>query len=185
MDTIKINVASVIVASILASMGIIENNTPLLIAAIIISPIGAILNNLSKDIISGRISGITLNISLLIFTILCAVIIGLIAGYVVPNLNEFEIKNYFNSGFMYHALVGLMLGIYMAYSTSLKSDEHLASPLIGVAIAVTLLPPLTDIGLRLSQKTLANDRIWKDLKITVVNATSFTLGAIVTNYIMS
>ena len=52
---LNITVTSTIVGSILAALGIMQNDVYLLMAAIIISPIGFVLNETSKDIINGRI----------------------------------------------------------------------------------------------------------------------------------
>ena len=184
MSESKIILASVIVGSILSVMGIIEDNVYLIMAAIIISPIGAILNNISKEMVAGNLSASSWNVALLIITILLTIGIGFIGGKIAPNLSEYKIKVYTNAGFIYHALIGTLLGFYMAYITSLDKANSLAVPIVGVSIAITLMPPLADVGLRWSQSSLSDQRIWTDMKISAINAGSFFLSALLTNYLM-
>ena len=115
----RIILASVIVGSILSVMGIIEDDIYLIMAAIIISPIGAILNNITMEMVSGKLSSSSWHISLLILTILLTVVIGFVGGKIAPKLSEYQIKVYSNASFIYHALIGIMLGIYTAYITNI------------------------------------------------------------------
>jgi len=49
---------------------------------------------------------------------------------------------------------------------------------MGVSIAITLLPPLVDMGLRLGASQLRDEHVWSDLKISAINASSFVFGEV-------
>ena len=70
----QVTIVSIIISSIMASVGIAYNDTYLILASVIFSPVGGILNKLSKNIATGNMSKSVKNTSLLILTILCAII---------------------------------------------------------------------------------------------------------------
>ena len=75
--------------------------------------------------------------------------------------------------------------MYTAYITSVKDPGLIELPLVGVAVAITLLPPLVDMGLRLGQEHLDRKMIWSDFQISMINSSSFLAGAMGVNYLMS
>ena len=185
MSDIDITITSTIVGSILAALGIIQNDVYMLMAAIIISPIGFVLNDMSKDIINHRVNRSAINAAILIFIIMCAILVGFIFAKTGPTLSDDAIRRFSNTNVAYNGLIGLMLGMYTAYITSVKDPGSIELPLVGVAIAITLLPPLVDVGLRYGQSGLSQDMIPKDIKIVALNAISFLFGAAGVNYMMS
>ena len=183
---IKVRILSVIVGSILSALGIINNDVYLIIAAIVISPIATILNDLSKDIITFRRNKSIINISLLLLIVMCAIAVGIAFGKMADELSEDVIKQFKHQGLLFNSFIGLILGMFTAYIRSFDDikDISIESQLVGIGVAITLLPPIVDIGLRLGQESLDNGSIKDDLKISLTNGGSFLIGAIVINYFL-
>ena len=183
---LNITITSSIVGSILAALGIMSNDVTLLIPAMIIAPFGFVLNEASKDIINYRLSHSLVNIILFIFMIMFAILVGFIfSKYNSEKLEEDRIKRFTNTNMKYHILIGLMLGSYTAYVTSVKDPGSIELLLWGVGIAISLLPPFVDVGIRMGQPSLDKSMIKSDYKIGMANCISFLVGAMGINYWMS
>jgi hypothetical protein len=181
---LKVRLLSVIVGSVLSALGIIKNDVFLIIAAIVISPIGAILNDLAKDIMLRKVKKSAINLSLLVLIVLCAIVIGYAFGKMSDELSEDIIRQFTSTGYFFNAFIGFMLGMFTAYITYYNQipDISIETQLVGIGVAITLLPPLVDMGLRFGQKTLSNKLILRDFKISIINAGSFLIGAMIINH---
>lgn len=186
----KIILSSVLIASILSLIGIIRNDNFLLLAGIIVSPMAIILNNVAKDMVMSNSS--YENLIILITSIVMAVVVGFIGGktakYIESDIDESKIKVYRNTNFEYHSFLAFILGVFMVYLMSFNEPNLIIGTLVGISIVVILLVPLVDVGLRLSywyNDELENDQIWSDLKIVGINAGSFFIASLLSNYFLS
>jgi uncharacterized membrane protein len=175
MNTIII---STIVGSILAGFGILKNDTFLLLGAIIISPLGEIITRIGSHLAKLNINGLEKDTKLLALTVVLPIIIGMLFGK-FSKTSENKVKHYpmFKDYSAVYIVVAFVLGGYVAYLTVAHNIEKVNVPFVGVAIAITILPPLVDIGFRITHPYLKNSLIWNDIKIVLANMLPSIAGA--------
>lgn len=142
-----------ILATLIVTPGLLLDNVSVIIGGMILAPLLIPLLSLSLSLVSGNTTGFVRSFKILIFsiiiTILTAAALTLVlaeAGLVVNWIPE-----RINTG----------LYIFIAFCSGIAASfawvkENLTSSVAGVAVAVSLLPPLcaVGIGLALSQETL-------------------------------
>jgi hypothetical protein len=177
-------IVSTTMASILAAYVIIKDDISLLIAAMIVSPISGIINKTTIDVIESNYQIAASDIYLLFLTILCAIVVGFMIGLGHTDLSGNRIKRFSDTDMGYYVIIGLTLGMFNAYILNMLKDTNTAINLVGISIAITLLPPMVDMGLRLGQPSLQNSIILNDFHIIVANVLSFAAGSFGVNYFM-
>jgi len=146
-----------------------------------VSPIASILNDFAENLM--RLSPKAfLDVALVALMVICAIVVGIVFAHVLNDkIRERTIKHYTETSVMYNAGIGLMLGSFTAYLQTTRNID-ITSQLLGVSIAITLLPPLVDMGLRLGASQLRDEHVWSDLKISAINASSFVFGAVLVKF---
>ena len=137
------------IASTLASLGLILNNTAIIIGAMLVAPLVTPFFGFSLYIILINLKGLSKSfLSILTGTIL-SIIISLLIGYLITFIDGKEI--FINNEIIFRTkpnllyfLVALFSGLAGAYA---YSRPNLMSRIIGVAISATIIPPLALIGL--------------------------------------
>ncbi|MHB1355394.1 MAG: TIGR00341 family protein [Anaerolineae bacterium] len=136
----------IILASAVASFGLLLNNVAVIIGGMIIAPLMSPIMGLSLGIIHGDRRLIRTTLVSTMLGILLAVITSLVCGLVVPNhLVTAEMYARGNPSLLDLA-VALVAGIAAAYA---NARREVSSALPGVAVAVSLVPPLATVGLAL------------------------------------
>lgn len=185
MSQTSIRILSLIVGAVLATFGLIKNDLLLIIPAIIISPIGAVLNDIAYHSVYLQIYGILFNLMMLVVMGVVSFLIGIKLGK-VQKIDKAHLRKYeeFEKSGWLHAGLGVMLGMFTAYLVTVAKDSNSIIPqMVGIGIAITLLPPIVDMGLRLGQPSLDNWVILNDLKIVSTNIATFILGAGAIHYL--
>ncbi|MHA1916868.1 MAG: TIGR00341 family protein [Candidatus Ranarchaeia archaeon] len=162
----------IIIASILSNIGLLLNSPTLIIASMILSPLlGPILaisfGSITKDkkIIINGLKGQFIGV---ILGFLSGIIMGFALHLVNPTFqvtNEMAVRA-FPTGL--DLLIALCAGIGVGFSVT----GSIQSALVGVAIAVALLPPLTNSGLAFSLQFFdlgIGSLILAAMNITIIN----------------
>ncbi len=137
----------VMLSTIVAAIGLIENNVAVVIGAMVIAPLLGPNLALSLGTTLGDIDMVKQSILTLMAGITLAVLLSAGIGYFWQiDLNSPELMSRTVAGF---DTVALALASGAAGALSLTTG--LSSTLVGVMVAVALLPPAATIGLMLSQ----------------------------------
>jgi uncharacterized hydrophobic protein (TIGR00271 family) len=177
-----------IIACIMAAIGLDINSSTMVIASMIISPLSAPILTFIKNIFNKKYNNLNLLYELLIF-IFISILLGFIYGkfnvYNVPiektiNNNNEEIESrsngkYYLQAFLFAVISGL--AIYLSFNKIKKSYNLLN--LIGVGIGASLLPPLVNSGILLSRHTeIDNIKAFYSFKLSIINIIGLITGII-------
>ena len=132
-------------ATFIVTIGMIKNNIPLIIGGMLVAPLlSPILSiSLSITILNWK----TFLRSMIIFTLsaIFACLTAALIGAIIPfKINEIDLVNSLKEIDLSSFLISIAAGIAASFTWAKK---ELNSALSGVAIAVTLLPPLSVMGL--------------------------------------
>lgn len=137
----------VILSTIVAAIGLIENNVAIVIGAMVIAPLLGPNLALSLGTALGDIFLVRKSIQTLVTGILLAVILSAIIGSLWTNTLE-------SPELMSRTVAGLdsaILALASGAAAALSLTTGLSSVLVGVMVAVALLPPAATLGIMLGQ----------------------------------
>lgn len=136
----------IILSCIIATNGLIMDSTAVIIGAMIVAPLMTPILAFSLGVIWGDLKLIKTSIQSIIKGTLLAVVISAAIAYLVP-LPEYsqEILSR-TKPTLYDIIVAIASGIVGAYG---YANKRISSTLVGIAIAVALMPPLCTIGIGL------------------------------------
>lgn len=161
-----------ILSTIVAALGLIENQIPAVIAAMVIAPMLEPNLALALAVVLGDsrlvIKSIKTNIIGIILCLMLSMIIGFIWPYKINNITL--LFQHSNVGY---SVIALALASGAAAALSLTS--RLSSALVGVMVAVSLLPPLVTTGILLGSKAYYQ-AVWSAILFSI-NIVSINLSA--------
>ena len=161
-------------SSIVVASGMILNNVIIIIGGMLIAPFLAPLLVIGLGISLGQLEAIKSASILLLKSILVVVLISFALGIMFGSPQEFSIiKGTFNSVLVYF-IVAFFSGIAAAFAWARKETSEI---LPGVAVAVSLVPPLSMIGIGLSSLKLSALRF--SSLIFIFNLIGIVLGSMV------
>lgn len=139
-----------LVASVLAGLGLVSNSSAVIIASMLVSPImgpvvGMAYGTTILDLKTIKISLITETTSL-IFCIFMGCIIGLITGP-TQLANDWPTAEMATRGTWSNFLVGLPVAFFSGLGVAVGLLDENTSSLVGVAISASLLPPAVNAGI--------------------------------------
>ena len=140
----------VFLSTVVASIGLIENNVAVIIGAMVIAPLLAPNLALSLGTALGDINLVKKAINTLAVGILIAVALAVIIGFVWP-------VQIYSPEILSRTVVGwesIALALASGAAAALSLSTGLSSVLVGVMVAVALLPPAATLGIMLGQGNL-------------------------------
>ena len=148
-------VALLVVASILACIGLVENSSVILVASMLVSPImGPILAGVFGTAISDkqlRNGGIVHEVISLGMCIAVGFILGLIGSpfieYGQYAIEKWPTEEMVNRGDLRSLYVGVAIAIPSGAGVAISVLEDNTASMVGVAISASLLPPAVNAGL--------------------------------------
>ncbi len=138
-------------ASVIASMGVITDSTAVVIGAMLIAPLMTPLMATSMSLIMGWPRRLRTSALIALLGIGLAILIGLFLGAIVPAVIDTETNSQIlarSSPTTLDLITALAAGAAGAYGLS---RPDVSDSLPGVAIAISLVPPLTVVGIAYSQ----------------------------------
>lgn len=133
----------VVAASIIATLGLLLNSSPIIIGAMLISPIMKPIIGMSFSITTGNSKLFSQSIKSIIFGSLFAVVISVLIALIVPTRALTSEIMSRSQPTVIDLIIALASGAAGAYMLLNKNDLNV---LPGVAIATALLPPLCVVG---------------------------------------
>ncbi|MFC3678768.1 TIGR00341 family protein [Bacterioplanoides pacificum] len=133
----------VFLSTIVAAIGLLENNVAVIIGAMVIAPLLGPNLALSLSTTLGQINGVLSAARTLIVGITTALLISLLIALFYPNIHFTEELLARTSV----GLDGLALALASGTAAALSIMTGVSSVLVGVMVAVALLPPTVTIGI--------------------------------------
>ena len=134
-------------AILLAVGAILTDSIPVLIASMIVAPLASPILALGLGITSGRWKIIGRALALLALSSIIALLVAMGTAILLKNDRVPDILISFNSSRTIAVLVAVVSGVIAAYGTMRPKVNSAAT---GVAIAVSLMPPLVATGIGLA-----------------------------------
>jgi uncharacterized hydrophobic protein (TIGR00271 family) len=136
----------IILSSVIASAGLIQGSTAAVIGAMIVAPLMTPILSFAIAILWGDLSLIRTSVSSIVRGTLIAVVISAVIARLIPfTAYSTEIMARTKPS-LYDIIVALAAGIVGAYG---YANRKVSSTIVGIAIAVALVPPLCTIGIGL------------------------------------
>ena len=138
-------------ASIIASMGVITDSTAVVIGAMLIAPLMTPLMGMAISLVMGWPHRLARSASVALVGIVLAIGIGVIIGLVAPAVIDTNTNSQIlarSSPTILDLITALAAGCAGAYGLS---RPDVSDSLPGVAIAISLVPPLSVVGIAYSQ----------------------------------
>ncbi|NLG49967.1 MAG: DUF389 domain-containing protein, partial [Chloroflexi bacterium] len=137
-------------ATIIASLGLQLNSPSIVIAAMLMAPLMATLMGIGLGIVQGDLSLLRIGLRSFFSGALMVLLVSTLVGLVLPLEEVTDVMLSFSQPTLYDLGVALVAGIAAGYT---NSRREVATALPGVAIAVTLVPPLSTAGISISMGT--------------------------------
>ncbi len=138
-------------ASVIASMGVITDSTAVVIGAMLIAPLMTPLMGMAISLVMGWPNRLARSTAQAALGIAIAILVGLVLGLIVPTVIDTSANTQIlsrTSPTMLDLIVAVAAGAAGAYALS---RPDVSDSLPGVAIAISLVPPLTVVGISYSQ----------------------------------
>jgi len=164
-----------VLSTFIVAAGLIKNNLILIIGGMMVTPLlSPILSiSLSITILNAKvfIRSILVFIISALVALLVSMFIGLVSNFDIANIQILEIMHSLDAATI---LIPIAAGAAASFTWAKK---ELNSSLSGVAVTVTLLPPLTAMGLALAVK---NHQIFiNSLNIYLLNVSGIIIGSLI------
>ncbi len=133
-----------VLSCIIATIGLILGSTATIIGAMIVAPLMTPILAFSLGVIRGDLPIIRISLSSIFKGVFWALVISSFLAYIIPITNySGEILSRTKPSLL-DIIVALASGIVGAYG---YANQRISNSLIGIAIAVALMPPLCTIGI--------------------------------------
>ncbi len=164
-----------IVSTLLATVGLFQNSTPVIIGAMILAPLMSPIVSFSMGVVRSQSDLMQSSFVTILFGVAASLLFAALFTTAVPFkelTSQMQMRLHPN---LFDMFVAIFSGIAAAYA---NSKEQVAKSLAGVAIAVALVPPLAVTGIGIG---------WMDFEIIgssfllfVTNFVGITMAASVT-----
>ena len=169
----------VILSALIVTLGLARDNVVLLIGGMLVAPIlsSVLAISLGLIILNGRVvfRSIRILFTSIILSVLVSFFIGAITYY---DIRSISLINYMEVS-VYTFVVALVAGTAASYTWS---KPNLNSTLPGIAITVTLIPPMSAIGLALASLDYAV--AWKATEVLFLNILGIVLASLAVFFFM-
>lgn len=135
-----------VLSAVIATGGILNDSTASVIGAMIVAPLGAPIMGIALAVVVGRIRGVLISIATVAVSAVVVVSIGALMAWIVPSALNYNTNTQITgrvSPNIVDLITAVATGLVGAYAWSRKD---LSTVLPGVAIAISLVPPLAVVG---------------------------------------
>jgi uncharacterized hydrophobic protein (TIGR00271 family) len=141
-----------LLATVIANYGVLSNSTATVIGAMIVAPLMGPIMATTAGVVMGSAQRTWRSLALVIVGVLSVILLSILLTLFIPDVtisftNNSEITSRISPG-LYALLTALGAGAAGAFITS---RAEIADSMGGVAIAISLVPPLCVVGISISQ----------------------------------
>jgi len=171
-------------ASVIAAMGVITDSTAVVIGAMLVAPLMTPLMGAAISVVMGWPNRLTRSAAIALVGVVMTIVIGVILGLIVPTTIDVATNSQIlarSTPTILDLITAIAAGAAGAYGLS-RPDVSDALP--GVAIAISLVPPLSVVGIAWSQGAWAEGNgalllfITNALAIVVVGGATFVFTGV-------
>jgi len=171
-------------ASVIAAMGVITDSTAVVIGAMLVAPLMTPLMGAAISVVMGWPNRLTRSASIALVGVMMTIVIGVALGLIVPATIDVATNSQIlarSTPTILDLITAVAAGAAGAYGLS-RPDVSDALP--GVAIAISLVPPLSVVGIAWSQGAWAEGNgalllfITNALAIVVVGGATFVFTGV-------
>ena len=140
-----------IMAAIIASMGLILDNTPVIVGSMIIAPVFGPIVAIAMGIVLGDFKLMGKGIMSEAAVLLIAVIIGLLMGAITPNIaitNALRVR-------MFPTVADILVALAAGGAGAYSLISGVRAQIVGVVIAAALIPVMCTVGIGISLLNLS------------------------------
>lgn len=168
-----------ILSTLLATTGLFQSSTPVIIGAMILAPLMAPIISFAMGVVRGERELLQESAATLLIGIATALAFSCLYTYLMPlSLLTPEMSSRLNPNIL-DLMVAIISGIAGAYA---YAKAEVAKSLAGVAIAVALIPPLSVVGIGIGWGD--TQIIYGSFLLFMTNLAGITLSAALTFLIM-
>jgi uncharacterized hydrophobic protein (TIGR00341 family) len=168
-----------ILSCIIATTGLIQGSTAVIIGAMIVAPLMTPILAFSLSVIWGDLQLMKTSLQSIIKGTFWAIVISAIIAYAVPLSGfNYEILSRTKPS-LFDILVAIASGLVGAYGTA---NKKISNSLVGIAIAVALMPPLCTVGIGIG--TFNRAVTTGALILYIINLVSISLAGAVVFWVM-
>ncbi len=169
----------IVLSTLLATTGLFQSSTPVIIGAMILAPMMAPIISFSMGVLRGEKELLKESSRTLFFGIVTALIFSCLYTYLMPlNLLTDEMRSRLNPNIL-DLMVAVISGVAGAYA---YAKSEVAKSLAGVAIAVALVPPLSVTGIGIGWGNW--EVVYGSFLLFMTNLAGITLAASLTFLIL-
>jgi len=141
-----------LLATVIATYGLISASTATIIGAMIVAPLMGPIMAATAAVVMGSAERALRSLALVVVGVLCVILLSTLLALIVPNVTisfdqNAELASRISPGLV-ALLTALASGAAGAYITS---REEIADSMGGVAIAISLVPPLCVVGIAITK----------------------------------
>ncbi len=141
----------VILSTLIVSLGLVANNVILVIGGMLVTPLLSPILAISLGLVITNLKVFIRSFRIVFVSFFLSVLVSFITGYLV----EFNINNIDLIKIMEPSIFTLVVAFIAGLAASFTwAKPELSNTLPGVAITVTLIPPITAIGLSIAAQNL-------------------------------
>ncbi len=136
-----------IISAVIASAGVIGDSTATVIGAMIVAPLAIPIQGIAVALAGGELRALAASASILLLAVVVVIGIGALAGMILPELKPADTNGQI-TGRVSPTLIDLVAAAATGLAGSLAiARRDIADILPGVAIAISLVPPLAVVGI--------------------------------------
>ncbi|MEZ5115177.1 MAG: DUF389 domain-containing protein [Candidatus Nanopelagicales bacterium] len=134
-----------VLSSVIASGGVVTDSTATVIGAMIVAPLATPIIAVALGIVTVRPAQVGRSTSIIVGSVIVVILIGVLFGFLIQPFEYGENSQILGriSPTLTDLLVAFATGLVGAYA---QSRDDLSGVLPGVAIAISLVPPLSVVG---------------------------------------
>lgn len=169
----RIYLAMVALSTVVAAIGIVSNSVAVVIGAMVIAPLLGPVIALSLGTTLGDIELTKLSLKAIAEGVLIALVLSVMLGFLIhvdPNISEITSRTHIG-------LAHVALALASGFAGALAFTSGVPATLVGVMVAVALLPPLVTMGLLVGAGLFV--RAWGALLLLLTNMICVNLAGVI------
>lgn len=170
----------VILSTIIVSFGIIKDNIVLVIGGMLVTPLLSPILAISLGLVIRNLRVLLRSVKIFIIALLLAILVSYLTSLLIDfNVNSVELLSLMEAS--WHTLIlAIVAGIAASFAWI---KPNLNNTLPGIAITVTLIPPLTAIGLAAGVSDFV--LMQKVFNVLALNVLGIIIGSLIIFMLMS
>lgn len=141
-----------LLATVIATYGVISDSTATVIGAMIVAPLMGPIMATAAAVVVGSLDRAWRSLALVVIGVICVILLSWLLAMLIPDVSISFTENGEIASRIAPGLMALLTALASgAAGAFIMSREEISDSMGGVAIAISLVPPLCVVGISLSQ----------------------------------